>query len=149
MLRGPMGDSVVTAWPQDCFTPRSLLHKHSEWPSTLCADVEVKPAFRKGGRKKGRVLDWEESCVVERRGRRRERWAIHTLNIKLCIKTNIYTDISDDDKTNVAGSVVLSLTESGSRGTKGGAGDSGVGPHSVWNSLSWSSLRTRENIHNQ
>lgn len=31
--------------------------------------MEVKPGFRKEGRKKGRVLDWEGSCVVERRGR--------------------------------------------------------------------------------
>lgn len=68
ILWGPVGDSVVTAWPQDCFTPLSLLHKHSEWPSTLCADVEVKPESRKEGRKKGRVLDWEDSCMAERQG---------------------------------------------------------------------------------
>lgn len=46
-----------------------------------------------------------------------------------------------------------SLTESGSIGMKGGVGDSGAGPHSVWtsdwNSLSCSSLRTRDNILNQ
>lgn len=54
---GPVGQSTVTAWPEDCFTPLSLLHKHSEWPSTVWTDVEVKPAFRKEGRKEGRVLD--------------------------------------------------------------------------------------------
>lgn len=53
----PVGQGTVTAWPEDCFTPLSLLHKHSEWPSTLWTDVEVKPAFRKEGRKEGRVLD--------------------------------------------------------------------------------------------
>lgn len=61
MFWGPAGQSTVTAWPEDCFTPLSLLHKHSEWPSTVCTYVEVKPAFRKEGRKKGRVLEaWTE-----------------------------------------------------------------------------------------
>lgn len=68
ILWGPLGDGVMTAWPQDCFTPLSLLHKHSEWPSTLRTDVEVKPGPRKEGRKERSVLDWEGSLRGRKRG---------------------------------------------------------------------------------
>lgn len=121
MLWGPIGDSVVTAWPQDCFTPLSLLHKHSEWPSTLCTDVEVKPALRKEGRKKGRALDWEESCVVARRG----QWGTLSNSYlkNLTLYQNKYsTDTRDDNERNVGINVVVSTYSIWQYGDEGGSG---------------------------